>query len=109
MKWKRGPVSGDIEDRRGMRMSRVGGGLGLGGGLVVLVLSLIFGQDLTGIIGGGSETAVQTDSGQVSETPEEREEDRAEERARQAVAERDEPPPVPAAPTPARRPEAEPG
>jgi len=73
MKWKRGPVSGDIEDRRGMRMSRVGGGLGLGGALVVLVLSLIFGQDLTGVIGGGTEPAVQTDSGQVSETEAERE------------------------------------
>jgi predicted metalloprotease len=73
MKWKRGPVSADIEDRRGMRMSRVGGGLGLGGALVVIVLSLIFGQDLTGVIGGGQAPAVQTDSGQVSETPEERE------------------------------------
>jgi len=73
MKWKRGPVSADIEDRRGMRMSRVGGGLGLGGALVVIVLSLIFGQDLTGVIGGGQAPAVQTDSGQISETPEERE------------------------------------
>ena len=45
------------------------------------------------------------------ETPEEREEERAEERARQAMAERNEPPPVPAAPaaTPARRSEPEPG
>lgn len=72
MKWKRGPVSSDIEDRRGSRM-RIGGGLGLGGGLVVLVLSLIFGQDLTGILGGG-QAEVQTDSaGPVNETPAERE------------------------------------
>lgn len=72
MKWKRGPVSTDIEDRRGSRM-RIGGGLGVGGALVVLVLSLIFGQDLTGVLGGG-QAAVQTDSaGPVSETPAERE------------------------------------
>ena len=72
MKWKRGPVSTDIEDRRGSRM-RIGGGLGVGGALVVLVLSLIFGQDLTGVLGGG-QAEVQTDSaGPVSETPPERE------------------------------------
>ena len=73
MKWKRGPVSTDIEDRRGSRM-RIGGGLGVGGALVVLVLSLIFGQDLTGVLGGG-QAEVQTDSagGAVSETPAERE------------------------------------
>jgi len=72
MRWKRGPVSTDIEDRRGSRM-RIGGGLGVGGGLVVLILSLIFGQDLTGVLGGG-QAEVQTDStGPVSETPAERE------------------------------------
>jgi len=72
MRWKRGPVSSDIEDRRGSRM-RIGGGLGVGGGLVVLILSLIFGQDLTGVLGGG-QAEVQTDStGPVSETPAERE------------------------------------
>jgi uncharacterized protein len=72
MRWKRGPVSTDIEDRRGSRM-RIGGALGLGGGLIVLVLSLIFGQDLTGVLGGG-QAEVQTDStGPVSETPAERE------------------------------------
>ncbi|MGH7693762.1 MAG: KPN_02809 family neutral zinc metallopeptidase, partial [Gemmatimonadaceae bacterium] len=40
---------------------------------VVLILSLIFGQDLTGVLGGG-QAEVQTDStGPVSETPAERE------------------------------------
>jgi predicted metalloprotease len=77
MKWKRGPVSGDIEDRRGMRMTRIGGGLG-GGAIIVLLLSLIFGQDLTGILGTGAEPGTATDpgaeqSGPINETPAERE------------------------------------
>jgi uncharacterized protein len=78
MKWKRGPVSTDIEDRRGMRVSRGGLGLGAGGALIVLVLSLIFGQDLTSVIGTGAEPAVETDptgqqAGPVNETEAERE------------------------------------
>lgn len=72
MKWKRGPVSTDIEDRRGSRM-RIGGGLGVGGALVVLVLSLIFGQDLTGVLGGGQADGQTDSAGPVSETPAERE------------------------------------
>ncbi|MEW5918309.1 MAG: neutral zinc metallopeptidase [Gemmatimonadota bacterium] len=73
MKWKRGPVSGDIEDRRGMRMG-VGGGLGIGGAVIVLLLSLVFGQDLTGVFGAGPEQAPAAEQVEpVSETPEERE------------------------------------
>jgi predicted metalloprotease len=70
MRWTRGERSQDIEDRRGETGGRgmglrVGGGLGLGGVLLLLVLSLIFGQnffallddsggDLPGAPGGGS-------------------------------------------------------
>jgi predicted metalloprotease len=72
MRWTRGERSQDIEDRRGETAGRgmgmrVGGGLGLGGVLLLLVLSLIFGQnffalldgggDLTGAPGGGSSSA----------------------------------------------------
>ncbi|MGQ0642297.1 MAG: KPN_02809 family neutral zinc metallopeptidase [Gemmatimonadaceae bacterium] len=76
MKWKRGPVSADIEDRRGMRMTRIGGGVG-GGAIIVLILSLIFGQDLTGVLGTGAEPGTATDPTAeqvpINETPEERE------------------------------------
>lgn len=59
MRWNPGGVSSDIEDRRGggggfggFRMGG-GGGLGIGGILLALVLSVIFGQDFFSVIGGG--------------------------------------------------------
>jgi predicted metalloprotease len=56
-----------------MRMG-VGGGLGIGGAIVVLVLSLVFGQDLTGMFGTGQQQDPGAEqAGPVSETPEERE------------------------------------
>jgi predicted metalloprotease len=69
MRWTRGERSQDIEDRRGETPARgpglrVGGGIGLGGAIILLVLSLVFGQnffallegggDLTGAPGGGA-------------------------------------------------------
>lgn len=81
MKWRRGNVSADIEDRRGARMTRIGSpaGLGAGGFIVLLVLSLIFRQDLFSVLGGGG-TAVEPDpsgqqgtAGPVSESAAERE------------------------------------
>jgi predicted metalloprotease len=50
MRWTPGGVSGNIEDRRGFG----GGGmkLGLGGTLVLLVLSVIFGRDFFSLVGG---------------------------------------------------------
>jgi predicted metalloprotease len=76
MKWKRGPISSDIEDRRGSRMTRMGvpGGLGVGGAIIVLLLSLVFGQDLTGMFGAGGESDPAAEQVRpASETPEERE------------------------------------
>jgi predicted metalloprotease len=71
MRWTRGDRSDDLEDRRGESPGRgsglrVGGGIGLGGAVILLVLSLVFGQnffalldgsgDLTPAPGGGAPT-----------------------------------------------------
>ena len=71
MRWTRGERSEDLEDRRGESPGRgsglrVGGGIGLGGAVILLVLSLVFGQnffalldgsgDLTPAPGGGAPT-----------------------------------------------------
>lgn len=61
MRWTRGDRSSDIEDRRGgpsgMGM-RVGGGVGIGTALILLVLSLLFGQNFFALVdqGGGVST-----------------------------------------------------
>lgn len=66
MKWTWGSSRHNIEDRRGMRFSGAGlGGLGAGGIIVVALLSMVFGVDLTGMLGGGGGGAPQ----QVSEEP----------------------------------------
>ena len=65
MRWTRGHRSEDVEDRRGettpggMRGMRVGGGIGLGGAVVLLVLSLVFGQNFFALLedGGGVDPA----------------------------------------------------
>ncbi len=65
MKWTPGGRSPNLEDRRGqggfggMRGFGGFGRMGLGGVLVIIVLSLIFGRDLTGLLGGmpGDETS----------------------------------------------------
>ncbi len=60
MKWDDNGPSQDLEDRRGESSGgggggfRLGGGrLGIGGFLVLLVLSVVFKTDLTGALGGG--------------------------------------------------------
>ena len=79
MKWTPGGMSRNVEDRRGQGGGggfRMGGPMGIGGALIALVLSLLFGGD---VIGGGGGAApdggltTQTSGGAVSETPEERE------------------------------------
>ena len=60
MKWDDKGPSEDLEDRRGESSGggggfRLGGGrLGIGGFLVLLVLSVVFKTDLTGALGGGA-------------------------------------------------------
>lgn len=58
MRWTPGGVSGDIEDRRDQSGGSGGGGfggmrLGLGGLLILFVLSLIFKQNFFALLGGG--------------------------------------------------------
>ncbi len=63
MKWDDNGPSQDLEDRRGESSGggggggfRLGGGrMGIGGILVLLVLSIVFKTDLTGALGGGGE------------------------------------------------------
>ena len=79
MKWTRGGMSRNVEDRRGQGGGgfRMGGGMGIGGVLIALVLSLIFGGD---IFSGGGEggapppgTTTETSAGALQQTPEENE------------------------------------
>lgn len=51
MRWTRGKISRNIEDRRGQRAVRRAGGLGLGGLLLVILFGLITGQDFSSILG----------------------------------------------------------
>jgi predicted metalloprotease len=79
MRWTPGGVSSDIEDRRGSSGSGFGIGgapLGIGGAIIVLILSLLFGRNLFTNAGGGS-TAVQqrpVSNQPVAQTAEERRE-----------------------------------
>ena len=71
MRWTRGGSRGNIEDRRGQRMG-LGGGMGIGGAVIVLVLSLIFGQNL--FDGGAPGTVTTTSGGDVAPVSESAEE-----------------------------------
>jgi predicted metalloprotease len=67
MRWSSKGMSKNVEDRRGMGMAP----MGIGGAILMLVLSLVFGQDF---IGSGSEQSAGGDVAvPIQETPEERE------------------------------------
>jgi uncharacterized protein len=75
MRWTPGGVSSDIEDRRG---EGGGGGfgfggmpIGIGGAVVLLVLSLLFGKNFFALLDGSGGTATTQQSRPVQETPEE--------------------------------------
>src|SRR4051812_16570364 len=75
MRWTPGGQSNNIEDRRGSR-GGLGGmaPMGIGGTIVVLVLSLIFGRDFVSGGGGGAQDPQQTANGDVApaqQSPEE--------------------------------------
>jgi hypothetical protein len=64
MRWTPGADSSNVEDRRGSR----GGGMapmGIGGSVILLVLSLIFGRDFVSGSGADDPTQQQTASGEV--------------------------------------------
>jgi len=69
MKWQMGSSGRNVEDRRGMRM--MGGGgfgrIGIGGVVVLLVLSVVFKQDFLSLAGGGG--GGQVIEGPVQSTP----------------------------------------
>jgi uncharacterized protein len=74
MRWSPGGGSGNFEDRRGGGGMGMRGGMGIGGTVVLLVLSLIFGRDF--VSGGGGEAgpppAANGDVAPVNETAEEK-------------------------------------
>ena len=79
MKWTPGGMSRNVEDRRGQGGGgfRMGGGMGIGGVLIALVLSLIFGGDIFSGGGDGGApppgTTTETSAGAIQQSPEENE------------------------------------
>src|SRR5262245_26129424 len=77
MRWTPGGRSENLEDRRGVRVGRTGVGLGLGGILLLGVLSLVTGQNFFTLLGPlleqtGGESQEYRDE-PVQSTPEEEE------------------------------------
>lgn len=75
MRWKPGS-SPDLEDRRGSSGGRgglrlPGGRLGLGGIVVLLVLSLVFKEDFLSLLDGGVAAGETAPAGPIETTPEE--------------------------------------
>jgi len=76
MRWRPGGVSSDIEDRRGQGYGGTGIRIGLGGAAVLLVLSLVTGQNFFAILeqtGGSVDVGGNQDGGQYQSSPEENE------------------------------------
>jgi predicted metalloprotease len=76
MRWTRGGTSENIEDRRGVRIGRAGIGIGLGGVLVLGLLSVLTGQNFLALLGPLSEMTsgqMAEEQGPVESTPEENE------------------------------------
>ena len=76
MRWTPGKISSNIEDRRGSSGGFGRAGMGLGGGVVLLVLSLVFGHNFFNDVapadaGAGAATGVEADAPPATETPEE--------------------------------------
>ena len=77
MRWTPGGSDSDIEDRRGSSGIGLGGApMGIGGAILLLVLSLLFHRNFFALLGsGGSDTASQPAASQpVQESPQEHQE-----------------------------------
>jgi uncharacterized protein len=68
MRWTPGGMSGDIEDRRGARGLRPAH-IGLGGMLLLLLLSIIFRQDFVSLFSGGTGVGAAGPSAPPVESP----------------------------------------
>jgi uncharacterized protein len=72
MRWTPGGRSSDLEDRRGGGSGfRLGGGLGIGGILLLLLLSVIFKRDFLSLVSDGSTPVADSQSRPVSDPNEE--------------------------------------
>jgi len=76
MRWTPGKISSNIEDRRGSSGGFGRAGMGLGGGVVLLVLSLVFGHNFfndvaPGDEGAGAGTGIEANAPPATETPQE--------------------------------------
>ena len=64
MKWQRGYQSSNVEDRRGSGGGRLPGGrLGLGGIVILLILSVVFKRDFLSLAGGFADDPTQVTAG----------------------------------------------
>jgi predicted metalloprotease len=72
MRWTPGGRSSDLEDRRGGGPGlRLGGGMGIGGILLLLLLSVIFKRDFLSLVGDGSTPVADSQSRPVADPNEE--------------------------------------
>jgi len=71
VRWTPGGISTDIEDRRGGGLGGfgVGGGLGCGGFVILLVLSLLFHRNFFALLDSQQQQAPVTQTGPVQESP----------------------------------------
>ena len=77
MRWTPGGQSSDVEDRRGSGGFGIGGApIGIGGALILLVLSLLFHKNFFALLGTGSEATSDRPAATrpVAETPQEKQE-----------------------------------
>jgi uncharacterized protein len=63
MRWRDPRRSGNVQDRRGMRVPMVGGGIA---GLVILIISVLLGGDPGAILNGGSNSGSNLDGTSIS-------------------------------------------
>ena len=71
MRWTPGGTSENVEDRRGVRLGRTGIGVGLGGVVVLGLLSLLTGQNFLALLGPLTEVTseISEKQGPVESTP----------------------------------------